>query len=102
MSTSTISREKFLKELEARNPGQPEFIQAVAEVIQVILPYIEEHPEYQRANILERIVEPERVLMFHIPNHSSCRWQSNLAGKLHQRYQRLYLLTAQEMIQSSK
>lgn len=67
MSTSTISREKFLKELEARNPGQPEFIQAVAEVIQVILPYIEEHPEYQQANILERIVEPERVLMFRVP-----------------------------------
>ncbi len=67
ISTKSIALDKFMQELEKRNPGQPEFIQAVAEVAQVIVPYIEEHPEYQKANILERIVEPERVLIFRVP-----------------------------------
>lgn len=65
--TQSTSPGKFLQQLESRNPGQPEFIQAVAEVAQVIIPYLEEHPEYRKANILERITEPERVIIFRVP-----------------------------------
>ncbi|MFH2035426.1 MAG: NADP-specific glutamate dehydrogenase, partial [Candidatus Zixiibacteriota bacterium] len=49
------------------NPAQPEFLQAVEEVLESLEPVIEKHPEYVEAKILERIVEPERVLMFRVP-----------------------------------
>jgi glutamate dehydrogenase (NADP+) len=50
-----------------KNPAEPEFHQAVQEVIESIWPIIESTPRYQAANILERIVEPERVIMFRVP-----------------------------------
>jgi glutamate dehydrogenase (NADP+) len=59
--------ESFMAEVKAKNPAQPEFAQAVEEVVQSILPVIEKHPEYQKAKILDRIVEPERVIMFRVP-----------------------------------
>ncbi|MBN1447862.1 MAG: NADP-specific glutamate dehydrogenase [Bacteroidetes bacterium] len=57
----------FMNEVKAKNPAQPEFHQAVEEVVGSLLPVIDKHPEYRKANILERIVEPERVIMFRIP-----------------------------------
>ncbi len=51
----------------AKNPAEPEFHQAVREVIGSLAPVIERHPEYRSARLLERIVEPERVLMFRVP-----------------------------------
>ena len=51
----------------AKNPAEPEFHQAVREVIGSLTPVIERHPEYRSARLLERIVEPERVLMFRVP-----------------------------------
>ena len=51
----------------AKNPAEPEFHQAVREVIGSLTPVIERHPEYKSARLLERIVEPERVLMFRVP-----------------------------------
>jgi len=57
----------FVAQVEAKNPAQPEFIQAVKEVIDSLAPVMERHPEYRTANILERVVEPERVLMFRVP-----------------------------------
>ena len=51
----------------AKNPGEPEFLQAVQEVFESLTPVLERHPEYRAARILERIVEPERVLMFRVP-----------------------------------
>ncbi len=51
----------------ARNPGEKEFHQAVHEVVETILPFIDENPKYKEAKILERLVEPERVLMFRVP-----------------------------------
>ncbi|MEZ4651179.1 MAG: NADP-specific glutamate dehydrogenase [Candidatus Eisenbacteria bacterium] len=57
----------FMKYVAARNPGETEFLQAVEEVVESIWPYLEKHPEYRDAKILERIVEPERVLMFRVP-----------------------------------
>jgi glutamate dehydrogenase (NADP+) len=51
----------------AKNPAEPEFHQAVREVIGSLTPVIERHPEYRSARLLERVVEPERVLMFRVP-----------------------------------
>ena len=53
--------------VKKRNPGETEFHQAVVEVLECLDPVIERHPEYKEAKILERIVEPERVIMFRVP-----------------------------------
>jgi len=50
-----------------RNPAEPEFHQAVREVLDSLEPVLDRHPEYQKARILERITEPERVIMFRVP-----------------------------------
>jgi len=52
--------------VKEKNPNQPEFHQAVEEVITSVWPVIEKNPKYQAANILERIVEPERIIMFRV------------------------------------
>ncbi len=57
---------EFMKYVKERNPNQPEFHQAVSEVIESIWPIIEKNPKYQAAGILERIVEPERIIMFRL------------------------------------
>ena len=59
--------EKVLKEVEQRNQGEALFLQAVKEVLESISPVIEKHKEYQDASILERIVEPERQIIFRVP-----------------------------------
>ncbi|MBM3985735.1 MAG: NADP-specific glutamate dehydrogenase [Planctomycetes bacterium] len=53
--------------VKAKNPAEPEFHQAVTEVLGSLVPALERHPEYRSARLLERIVEPERVLMFRVP-----------------------------------
>src|SRR5512147_2604086 len=53
--------------VKAKNPAEPEFHQAVMEVLESLRLVLERHPEYQEARILERITEPERVLMFRVP-----------------------------------
>lgn len=58
---------EFLKKIILQNPNEPEFHQAVREVAESVMPFIEKNPKYQEAKILERIVEPERVLMFRVP-----------------------------------
>ena len=55
-----------LEGLKKRNPGQPEFIQAVTEVLESLEPVIAKHPKYEKGRILERITEPERQLMFRV------------------------------------
>jgi len=57
----------FVEMIKAKNPGQPEFHQAVQEVAESLWPYIEKNPRYAKAKILERICEPERVMMFRVP-----------------------------------
>ncbi len=57
---------EFMTKLIARNPGESEFHQAVQEVVESLLPFIEENPKYKHAKILERVAEPERVLMFRV------------------------------------
>ena len=58
---------KTLESVAKRNPGEKEFLQAVDEVLSSLEPVFERHPEYQNQCILERICEPERVLMFRVP-----------------------------------
>jgi len=59
--------ENVLQTVKAKNPAEPEFHQAVQEVLESLRLVLAKHPEYQSARILERIVEPERVLMFRVP-----------------------------------
>ncbi len=59
--------ERVIEQVKAKNAEQPEFIQAVTEVLTSLEPVIEAHPEYEAAGLLERIVEPERVVMFRVP-----------------------------------
>ena len=59
--------QSLLGELISRTPSQPEFHQAVDEVLDSLAPVLERHPEYRTAKIVERMVEPERVLMFRVP-----------------------------------
>ena len=67
--TATSSQEEleyFITGLKRRNPGEPEFLQAVYEVAASIIPYIEDKPIYQKMQILERLSEPDRVVMFRV------------------------------------
>lgn len=57
----------FMEKVKARDPNEPEFHQAVQEVVTSLMPFIEKNPKYQKHRILERIVEPERVIMFRVP-----------------------------------
>ncbi|HVN56857.1 MAG TPA: NADP-specific glutamate dehydrogenase [Bacteroidales bacterium] len=59
--------QQFMAQLKAKNPGENEFHQAVQEVSESLIPFIEEHPKYKHARILERIAEPERTIMFRVP-----------------------------------
>ena len=59
--------EGFMAELVARNPGEPEFHQAVREVVESIAPYITENPQFIDQKIMERLVEPERIVIFRVP-----------------------------------
>jgi glutamate dehydrogenase/leucine dehydrogenase len=59
--------EEFMECIVERNPGEKEFHQAVQEVAESIMPFIEKNPKYKKAKILERIAEPERVIMFRVP-----------------------------------
>lgn len=56
----------FLAHVAGRNPGQPEFLQAVAEVMESLWPFIAAHPKYAEHGLLERLIEPERIVMFRI------------------------------------
>ena len=74
MSKSSI--DKVLEQVAARNSGETEFLQAVREVLDSLGPVMEKHSEYAEARILERIVEPERQIMFRVP------WQDD-KGDVH-------------------
>ena len=59
--------EKVLKNLKKQNPNEPEFHQAATEILTTLAPVVAKHPEYEAAGLLERFVEPERVIMFRVP-----------------------------------
>ena len=64
MTTAYI--DALLADVFARHPDEPDFLQAVTEVVRTLDPVLEQHPEYRRARILERMVEPERVILFRV------------------------------------
>jgi glutamate dehydrogenase (NADP+) len=68
--------EEVIGETKERNPGEPEFHQAVVEVLESLAPVFDRRPEYRSARILERMIEPERVVMFRVP------WQDD-QGQVH-------------------
>jgi glutamate dehydrogenase (NADP+) len=57
----------FMAYVQARNPQEPEFLQAVHEVAEMVIPFIEANPKYKGKMLLERMVEPERTVMFRVP-----------------------------------
>ena len=61
-----LTFEDFMSGLDRRNPHQPEFQQAVHEVASVLIPFINDHPQYREEQILERLTEPDRVIMFRV------------------------------------
>ena len=61
------TKEDFLKKVSTKNQNEPEFLQAVEEVVDSVAPFLEEHPCYLEKKILERMVEPERVIIFRVP-----------------------------------
>ena len=66
----------FLEYVQSRDPNQPEFFEAVMEVYESIKPALDRHPEYRQSKLMERVVEPERVMMFRVP------WMDD-AGEIH-------------------
>ncbi|AYM98517.1 NADP-specific glutamate dehydrogenase [Acidovorax sp. 1608163] len=60
------SVDSFLSQVSLRNPGQPEFLQAVTEVMESLWPFIQKNPRYAEHGLLERLVEPERTVMFRV------------------------------------
>ena len=68
------SIEEFMSHIEAKNHGEKEFHQAVNEVVESLWDFLKDHPDYVHAKILERITEPERVLMFRVP------WRNDKGG----------------------
>jgi glutamate dehydrogenase (NADP+) len=66
----------LMADVKAKNPAEPEFHQAVQEVVESLALVLDQHPEYRKAKIIERIIEPERVIMFRVP------WQDD-EGELH-------------------
>ncbi|PYJ85639.1 MAG: glutamate dehydrogenase, partial [Verrucomicrobia bacterium] len=66
----------LMADVKAKNPGEPEFHQAVQEVVESLALVLDQHPEYRKAKIIERIIEPERAIMFRVP------WQDD-NGELH-------------------
>lgn len=66
-ATHQAQIDAFMKDVTAKNPNEPEFLQAVEEVAEAIIPFLENNPKYKDAKILERMTEPERVIMFRVP-----------------------------------
>lgn len=72
----SYSLDTFLQHIKQRDPEQPEFHQAVEEVLRTLWPFLLENPRYMQEGIIERMVEPERVVLFRVP------WVDD-AGKVH-------------------
>ena len=59
--------QKIMAQLEAKHPGEKEYLQAVKEVLLSIEEVYNQHPEFERAKLIERLVEPERIIVFRVP-----------------------------------
>ena len=69
MEQNTIEQkiQEFVAKIEAKNPNEPEFLQAVKEVAVTVIPFIATKEEYRGMKLLERMAEPERVIIFRVP-----------------------------------
>ena len=67
----TYSLESFLNHVQKRDPNQTEFAQAVREVMTTLWPFLEQNPKYRQMSLLERLVEPERVIQFRATRYRS-------------------------------
>ncbi len=65
--SNTYSLDAFLDQIRHRDPGQPEFHQAVEEILVSLWPYVQQHPKYLESGLLQRLVEPERTIIFRVP-----------------------------------
>ena len=61
-----MKTEEIIKSLELKHPGEPEYIQAVREVLMSIEDIYNQHPEFEKAKIIERLVEPDRMITFRV------------------------------------
>lgn len=68
--------DRFMEWVSGRNPGQPEFLQAVREVVETLMPFVLDNPKYREAKILERMTEPDRIITFRVT------WQDD-TGEIH-------------------
>ena len=59
--------ERIIEQVKAKNAEQPEFVQAATEVLGTLQPALDAHPEFEEAALLERIIEPERIIQFRVP-----------------------------------
>ena len=59
--------QKIMFDLEQKHPGEKEYLQAVKEVLLSIEDVYNQHPEFEKAKLIERLVEPERIITFHVP-----------------------------------
>jgi len=66
-TTKNAAIEAFMAEIAKKNSNEPEFLQAVHEVAEAVIPFMEDHPKYKDAKILQRIAEPERTIIFRVP-----------------------------------
>ena len=73
--------QEILAKVQQRDAHEPEFLQTVEEVLKSLEPVIEKHPEYQEAGLLERLVEPERVIEFRVPWRSVQQRDRTLQGR---------------------
>ena len=64
MAKSNKAVDAFMASVKQRNGGEPEFLQAVHEVAEMVIPFIEANPKYKGKMLLERMVEPERTIIF--------------------------------------
>ena len=67
MTSATAYVESVLATLKQRDPHQPEFLEAATTILKTVVPVFEKYPEYMKANILGRLVEPERAIQFAVP-----------------------------------
>ncbi|MFV0399774.1 MAG: NADP-specific glutamate dehydrogenase [Oscillospiraceae bacterium] len=67
MALTNAYLKKVLQQATDRDPAQPEFLQALTEVLETLEPVVERHPEYEKAALIERMVEPERAIQFRVP-----------------------------------
>ncbi|WP_424962729.1 NADP-specific glutamate dehydrogenase [Ekhidna sp.] len=67
MSNHSKEISQFVEKIAKKNPNEPEFLQAVEEVAETIIPFIDDKPKYKDSNLLETMCEPERVFMFRVP-----------------------------------